>query len=37
MSYRITKAEWEQAGGLTCSSVYRKQSRSGRWTYWRIS
>lgn len=36
MSYRITKAEWERAGGLASASVYRKQDRRGRWTYWRI-
>ncbi len=36
MSYRIARAEWDQAGGLACSSVYRKQGKNGRWTYWRI-
>lgn len=36
MSYRITKAEWELAGGLASSTVYRKQGKTGRWSYWRI-
>lgn len=36
MSYRITKAEWASFGGPSSAAVYRKQSKSGRWSYWRI-
>ena len=32
----ITKAEWERSGGLRSPNTFRKQGRTGRWTYWRI-
>ena len=36
MSWRITKAEWEAAGGLRSPNVYRTMSDKGRYSYWRI-
>lgn len=32
---RISKREWIQLGGLRNSDLYRKQSKSGAWQYYK--
>lgn len=32
---RITKAEFDAAGGLRNPELYRRQAKSGRWFYYR--
>lgn len=36
MKYRITKPEFDAAGGIS-NPRYARIMRSGKWTYWRIA
>ena len=35
MKYRITKSEWDQAGGFENPRLSRRMTAGGRWLYYR--
>lgn len=36
MARRITKAQWDNHGGLRNSKLFRRQTASGRWYYYMV-